>query len=334
MTVRLFERVTVLGLGLLGGSVAAAARTHGVAGEVVGYARRRAPLVAALERRLVDRIVDAGEGVASAVAGADLVILATPVSTMASVLAAAAPALASGTLVTDVGSVKGPLADTLPGLLPSGVEFIGSHPMVGSHETGVEHAFAGLLQDACCVVTPSPESDRVTLERLVRFWQALGARVAQRQPEAHDSDVGWVSHFPHMLSFAYARALSAAPETAGELVGSGFRDFMRIARSDSELWADILGLNQRALAAPLAAFSQALAELSQALEKDGPAGMAARKQVLEEASRCLDELAPADRAEQTSARHREANSARSGGENPEIQAAPGAAATRRVNRNS
>lgn len=302
--------------------MAGAVRARGVAREVVGYARRSGPLARALERGLVDRVVDEVEGVAAAVEGADLVILATPVSTMARVLEAAAASLAAGTLVTDVGSVKGPLAETLPGLLPSGTTFIGSHPMAGSHETGVEHARASLLQDSCCVITPSVGAEPAQTARLARFWEALGARVVFRDPDAHDVEVGWVSHLPHMLAFAYARALAAAPEAAGELAGSGFRDFIRIARSDSDLWGDILGLNHKAMARPLAAFSEALAELSRAIEADGPAGLAAREQILEAAVRTLDALAPADRAAQTSAFVRPNDSARSGGENPEIPANP------------
>lgn len=349
MSEPLFERVAVLGLGLLGGSVAGAARQRGVAREVVGYGRRRAPLERAQERGLVDRIVAEDEGVGSAVGGADLVILATPVSTMAAVLEAAAPSLSPGVLVTDVGSVKGPLADTLPGLLPSGATFIGSHPMAGSHETGVDHADVDLLVDSCCVVTPSLGADRALTDKLARFWRALGARVEERDPETHDIDVAWVSHLPHVVAFAYARALGAAPETAGDLAGSGFRDFVRIARSDSELWGDILGLNHKALAAPLAAFAEALAELSRAIEAGDPAGIAEREQILESASRYLDSVAPTERAEQTPARPTSDHSARSGGANPEIQAAPRspsarssrareetdeAAATRSNNRNS
>lgn len=334
MSERLFERIAVLGLGLVGGSVAGAARARGVAREVVGYARRSAPLARALERGLVDRVVNQGEGVGAAVDGADLVILATPVATMAAVLEAAAPSLAPGSLVTDVGSVKGVVAETLPGLLPAGATFIGSHPMAGSHEVGVDHARADLLQDSCCVVTPSRGTDAALIDRLVRFWEALGARVARRDPGAHDVEVSWVSHLPHMLAFAYARALADAPQESGELVGSGFRDFIRIARSDSELWGDILGLNHKALATPLAAFSRALAELARAIEAGGPAGLAAREQILEAALRSLDALAPTDGAEQTPARPKPNHSARSGGENPEIQAAPRAVATRSKNRNS
>jgi prephenate dehydrogenase len=332
--------VAVLGLGLLGGSVAAAARARGAAREVVGYARQRAPLERALARGVVDRIVDGRGGAARAVAGADLVVLATPVSGMARVLEQAAPSLREGALVTDVGSVKGPLLDTLPGLLPSGAAFIGSHPMAGSHETGVDHARADLLEGACCVVTPGADADPAKVDLLCAFWAALGARVVRRDAEAHDVEVGWVSHLPHLIAFAYARALAEAPDAAGELAGTGFADFVRIARSDSELWGEILGQNHKALAGPLEAFSRAVAELTRAVEAGDPAGVADRERLLEAATRRLDALAPAPRPPQTPAPRasgprdpEDIDSARSGGQNPEIQAAPertGEAATRKV----
>jgi prephenate dehydrogenase len=315
-----FERLVVLGLGLLGGSVAAAARSRGAVREAVGYARRRAPLEQALARGFVDEIACPERGAAEAVRGADLVVLATPVSSMAAVLEEAAPGLEDGVLVTDVGSVRVPLADVLPGLLPAGASFVGSHPMAGSHETGVEHARADLFERACCVVVPHSGSDRALVDRLRAFWERLGARVVERAPDVHDAEVAWVSHLPHMIAFAYARSLARAPESAGELAGSGFRDFVRIGRSDSELWGDILGLNHKALAGPLKAFSEALDELARVIESNDPASLAEREKMLESATLRLDSLAQGGPAAQYWARP-ETDSARSGGENPEIQAA-------------
>jgi cyclohexadieny/prephenate dehydrogenase len=252
---------------------------------------------------------------------------------MAAVLEEAAPGLAEGVIVTDVGSVKGPLADTLPGLLPAGASFVGSHPMAGGHEIGVEHARSDLLEGACCVVTPQPGCDPTVANRLAEFWEALGARIAHRDPEGHDADVAWVSHLPHMIAFAYARALEAAPDSAAEVAGSGFRDFVRIARSDSELWGDILALNHKALAGPLRSFSEALEELARAIEENEPSAVAERERILESAADRLNSLAPSGVTSHTGA-HPQPDSARSGGENPEIQAAPRVAATRSVNRNS
>jgi prephenate dehydrogenase len=258
-----FERLAVLGLGLLGGSLAWAARERGLAREVVGCARRREPLRRALEHGLVDRVA---QEPASAVAGADLVVLATPVGAMAPMLRGVASRLAPRALVTDVGSVKGVLADTLPGLLPPGASYVGSHPMAGSHERGSEHARPDLFEGAVCVVAATGAEPAAAVERVEGFWRALGARVVRRDPATHDREVAWMSHVPHVLAFAFARALGEAPADAREVAGPGFRDFTRIARSDAELWADILVANRKALGAPLARVAEHLDELGRALE--------------------------------------------------------------------
>jgi prephenate dehydrogenase len=257
-----FERIAVVGLGLLGGSVALAARERGLARSVVAAGRRPAPLEAARRRGVVDAVLPLGE----VARGADLLLLATPVGVMAQALRGAAPALATGALVTDVGSVKGRLAETLPGLLPAGVAYVGSHPMAGSHLHGVEHARADLFAGAACVLTPTPESDSAAVAKLRAFWSGLGARVVLRDPARHDAEVAWVSHVPHVLAFAFARALEAAPAAAAALRGAGFRDFTRIARSDAEIWSEILAHNAKALGAPLERVAARLSELARAVE--------------------------------------------------------------------
>jgi len=259
-----FERLAVLGLGLLGGSVAKAARERGLAREVVGAARRAAPLARALEAGIIDSVASPAE----AVVGADFVILGTPVGTMPRVVAEVAPGLEAGCIVTDVGSVKSSVVDTIPGMLPEGVEFVGSHPMAGSHLRGPDHARSDLFEGASCVITPRDGQDEAAVARVETFWRALGARVTRRAPGVHDEEVAWVSHLPHLVAFAFAQALEEAPTTAGELAGAGFRDFTRIAQSDAELWGEILSLNGKALAGPLSHFSKALSDLSEALEKD------------------------------------------------------------------
>jgi prephenate dehydrogenase len=255
-----FQRIAVVGLGLLGGSVARAARERGGAAVVVGSTRREDVRARALR----DGSVDAIAPVEQVARDAELVVLATPVHAMPDVLRRLAPSLAEGTIVTDVGSVKAPLVETLPGLLPPGVLYVGSHPMAGSHESGMLHARADLFEGAACVVTDA--ADAAAVDRLCRFWRALGARVVRRDAAAHDAEVAWVSHVPHALAFAFAHALAAAPSGAPELAGSGFRDFTRIAQSEAELWSDILTANRKALTAPLQAAQSALAELSRTIE--------------------------------------------------------------------
>lgn len=260
---RVFERVAILGLGLLGGSVARAAGKAGLARQVVGYARRRGPLEYALAQRIVDEIAD----LKGAVSGADLVVLASPVGAMEGLVAEAGPWLSDGALVTDVGSVKGALADRLPGLLPASVEYVGAHPMAGSHLQGIEFASEDLFQGAPCVVTPLQSTPAEAVEAISAFWEGLGAQVITRAQGAHDGEVAWVSHAPHVLAFAFARALADAPAAAGELAGSGFRDFARIANSEPALWAEILDANREAVAEPIKAFSDALAELARLIEE-------------------------------------------------------------------
>lgn len=260
----LFERIAVIGLGLLGGSVAAAVQRRGVATKVAGASRSSDARNFALRRQWVDEVGSAAE----AATGADLVVLATPVFAMADVLRELAPALRSAAIVTDVGSVKAQLAETLPGLLPTGVYYVGSHPMAGSHERGIEYARADLFEDSPCIVTESGQPE--AQQRVCAFWRALGARVVMRDPAAHDEQVAWTSHTPHVLAFGFAAALARAPEGAGDLTGGGFRDFTRIAESNPELWGDILTANRKALGAPLAAVGEALRELGQAIEANDP----------------------------------------------------------------
>jgi hypothetical protein len=136
----------------------------------------------------------------------------------------------------------------------------------GSHRSGIEHAREDLFEGAACVVTEAP--DAALRERVCAFWRALGARVVLRDAASHDAEVAWMSHLPHALAFAFASSLRSAPERAFEVAGAGFRDFTRIAHSEPELWAEILGANRKALAAPLQAAAQALAELGRAIESN------------------------------------------------------------------
>jgi prephenate dehydrogenase len=260
----LFEKISILGLGLLGGSVAMAAKEAGVAREVVAWGRREEALAKAQAQGVVDSFhLDPRE----AVRGADFVLLAVPVDRMASLLAEVADSLADGVLVSDVGSVKGELSETLPKLLPAGALYLGSHPMAGSHLRGVEHASAELFQGAACVVMEAGESFRSEQEKLVSFWRALGGNVVLREAKRHDEEVAWVSHLPHAVSFAFADVLEGAPKQSMALAGSGFRDFTRIAKSDAAMWSEILVSNREALAEPIERVRESLSEIAQELAR-------------------------------------------------------------------
>ena len=283
---RVFERIAVVGLGLLVGSVALAAKKRGVAGHVVGSTRQANARECALDSGAVDEVRDLAE----AARDAELVVLATPVYAMPSVLESLRPGLSAGAIVTDVGSVKGPLNELLSGSLPPGVSYVGSHPMAGSHERGMGSARSDLFEGAPCVVTGS---DAAT-GRVVDFWAALGARVVVREAARHDTEVAWISHLPHLLAFAFARSLSQAPQGWREVAGRGFQDFTRIAQSDPELWAEIMTSNRKAVAAPLEAFRASLAELSRALESGDAEALEA---LLGGAREMLFEAPSADEAE-------------------------------------
>lgn len=256
----MFARVAVLGLGLLGGSVALAVRRADFGAAIVGSTRNPAVQDEALEHGVIDEAGSFEE----VVVGADLVVLATTVAAMPEVLRRAAPNLSAGAIVTDVGSVKGLVAETLPGLLPPSAVFVGSHPMAGSHESGLGAARADLFDGAPCVVTDALDS--AAAGRVVAFWEALGSRVLRRSPADHDSEVAWVSHVPHVVAWAFAKAFEAAPVGAREVAGSGFRDFTRIARSNPELWGDILTANRKSISAPLEAVGEALVQIARAIE--------------------------------------------------------------------
>lgn len=265
-----FARVAVVGAGLLGGSLARAIRERGLAHEVVAIVRREDAQREVVALGIADR---AECDLVAGVRGADLVVLASPVHAMPGLLAQLAPQLTRGAIVTDVGSVKGPLADSLPGLLPEGVSYVGSHPMAGGHQTGYAHARADLFENAACIVTPARPANPAAEERVLWLWRALGARVLRRSAQRHDEEVAWVSHAPHVIAFAFAAALADAPDSARELAGPGFRDFTRIAGSDPAMWADILVSNKQALAVPLLAAAERAAALARAIESGDTAAV-------------------------------------------------------------
>ena len=275
-----FSRLAVLGLGLVGGSLAGAARQSKAAGEVVGHDVDPGEAREAEERGLVDR---SHSDPAEAVAGSDLVVLAMPIPAMENALRRVAAALEPGAIVTDVGSVKAPLAAALPACLPDSVAYVGSHPMAGGHRSGARNARVDLFAGATVVVTGDPTPDR---EKVDRFWSELGARVEHRSPGDHDLEVAWTSHLPHVLAFAFAGAFGEAPEAAKRLAGAGFRDFTRIAKSDPALWAGILSTNAEALRIPIESSAAWLRDLAKAIESaDGTA----LERILADARRELDD---------------------------------------------
>jgi prephenate dehydrogenase len=235
-------RLSILGVGLLGGSIGLAVKAAGMACRVVGYGHRRETVERALEVGAIDESASSSK---AAVAGADLVILCTPVGLFDRIMAEIASEVGEQTVVTDVGSTKRSVVALAERLLPHPAQFVASHPMAGSEKRGVEFARADLFQGARCILTPTDRTNPAAVETVASFWQALGMTTTQMSPEEHDRLVCDVSHLPH----AVAAALVAMQQDAAlPLAGKGFLDATRIAGGDGSLWRDILQDNRDNLA--------------------------------------------------------------------------------------
>jgi prephenate dehydrogenase len=249
--------LVVIGVGLIGGSYALALKAAGRVGRVVGIGRGRANLDAALELGIVDRAVALDAHWTRELAGADLVLLATPVAQFPGLFAALAESLPAHAIITDAGSTKqnviAAARASLRGALP---RFVPGHPIAGTEHTGARAAFATLYRDRNVVLTPVAETDRSALATVAGLWSACGARVRELDPAIHDRIFAAVSHLPHLLAFALVDLLAARPD-ADELfryAASGFRDFTRIAAGSPEMWRDISVENREALLAEVNAF--------------------------------------------------------------------------------
>ena len=258
------KRLSILGVGLLGGSVGLAAKSVVSDVSVVGYGHRASTLDEALRRGAIDRGV---RSAAEAVEGADAVILCTPVGLFGDLLREIGPALRAGTIVTDVGSTKRSVVELAGKVLPPRVRFVGSHPMAGSEKRGVQFASPDLFQGATCITTPTNRTDRAALEEVESFWRLLGMEVTRLSPEEHDRRLADISHLPH----AVAGALVATQDDASfPLAGQGFRDATRIAAGDPALWRDILLDNRDNLRNSVRQFRQHLDDLLSRLDADDP----------------------------------------------------------------
>jgi prephenate dehydrogenase len=265
------RRLTIVGVGLLGGSVAKAARARGIASEIVGVGRDTGRLDAA--RR--DGVLDvATTDLAAGVRDADVVVLAAPVLTILTLLDAVATVSGPDTIVTDVGSTKAAIvaAAGRPGR-DRPLRFVGSHPMAGSEQSGYAHARVDLFDGATVIVTPAETSEPAAVKTITALWEALGAgRVLTLDPDAHDRAVAAISHLPHLAAFALVDAVERFEPGAFDVAARGFRDTTRIAASDPTMWEEIFLANRDALAAGLEAFRDALADLARQIARgDGDA---------------------------------------------------------------
>ncbi len=254
------QTLTIVGVGLIGGSIGLAAKQRGVAARVLGTGRRRVSLDSALAVGAIDEgFLDAP----AAITQAEIVVFCTPVERIAEQVLASAPGCAPGTLLTDAGSTKAAIVRSVEGQLPLGVAFVGSHPLAGSEKRGPEHADANLFQDRLTIVTQTPATDLAALERTATFWRALGSRVRILPPEEHDRALAMTSHLPHLLASALASIL---PPELHELTATGFRDTTRVAAGDPSIWTGIFTQNRLAVLEALKPLTERLNRFRQALE--------------------------------------------------------------------
>ncbi|GFO64515.1 prephenate dehydrogenase/arogenate dehydrogenase family protein [Geomonas paludis] len=270
-----FKKMVVIGVGLIGGSLARVLREKGSVNEVVGVGRGEANLKRGVELGVLDSYsTDARE----AVAGADLVFVATPVCTIPKVVAEIAPYLAPGCIVTDGGSVKETVVTACEPLMPEGTFFVGGHPIAGTEHSGVEASFSTLYVGRRCIVTPTANTDRVALEKVVELWKVAGSTVPLMDPVQHDLVVAAISHLPHMVAYSLVNAVDGYDRFGGDLLSfsaGGFRDFTRIASSDPVMWRDIALTNREAILEMMDFFSMYLEKLRTLVDQGDADGLQA-----------------------------------------------------------
>jgi cyclohexadieny/prephenate dehydrogenase len=264
----LFERVALIGIGLINSSLARAMRRDGLAGQITACARTRRSLDRAMELGLADRVTT---DPAVAVAAADLVVLGTPLGAYREVAENMASGLEPGCIVTDVGSVKASLQRDVAPYLPEGVHLVPGHPIAGTEHSGPEAGFAELFENRWCVLTPSAGTDQTAIDRVTKLWKRCGMTVQIMDPAHHDRVLAITSHVPHLIAYTIVgTATDLEDDIRDEVIkfsAGGFRDFTRIAGSDPTMWRDVFLTNREAVLEMLGRFSEDLVALRRAIRR-------------------------------------------------------------------
>jgi prephenate dehydrogenase len=261
----IFNHIAIVGLGLIGGSLARVVKEKKLAHKVSAYGRTIERLKKARSLGLVDDCYDRFE---DRLHEADAVVIATPVGIIEEQALALTPYLRKNALVTDVGSVKGPIVSAIEPRMPQETFFIGGHPIAGTENSGFESSIAELFEGRICVLTPTRQSDAGALERVRKLWAAAGSSVVMMDAEVHDKIVAAISHLPHMVAFTIVNAIAGMKDFEQNILeysAGGFRDFTRIAASDPVMWRDIALMNRDNLLQTLDFFTRALEDLKNAV---------------------------------------------------------------------
>ncbi|MBU2583401.1 MAG: prephenate/arogenate dehydrogenase family protein [Alphaproteobacteria bacterium] len=271
MSAARFEQIALIGIGLIGSSIAHAARRAGLAGRIVGSARTAATVEKALQLGIVD---EGFQTAAEAARGSDLIVLCTPVGMCGPIAReiAEAGAFSDAAILTDVGSVKGAIVRDVAPHVPVGVHFVPGHPIAGTEQSGPEAGFAELFDGRWCILTPPENCDAAAVARLKAFWQGLGSHVETMTPEHHDRVLAITSHVPHLIAFNIVNTAGHLERVTDREVikfsAGGFRDFTRIAASDPTMWRDVFLNNKQAVLEMLQRFSEDLTALQRAIRYD------------------------------------------------------------------
>ena len=262
----LFNRLALIGVGLIGSSIARAARAQGTVGSIVATARSPTTRRRVAELGLADQVVETN---AAAVEGADLVIVCIPVGACGPVAQEIGPHLAPGAIVSDVGSVKGAIVRDMAPHLPRSVHFVPAHPVAGTEYSGPDAGFAELFVNRWCILTPPDGTEPAAVDKLARFWELLGANVDRMAPDHHDLVLAITSHLPHLIAYTIVgTADDLQTVTRSEVLkfsAGGFRDFTRIAASDPTMWRDVFLANKDAVLEMLGRFNEDIALLTKAI---------------------------------------------------------------------
>ena len=270
----LFKKLCLIGLGLIGSSIARAARAKNAAAEIAAYDASPQVLARVRELGIAD---DASGDLRRALTGADLVILCVPVGSIGAVARTCAPYLERGAILSDVGSVKGSVVAQVAPHVPAGVHFVPAHPLAGTEYSGPDSGFSTLFENRWCLLTPTPDTDAGMVEELAEFWKRLGAKVEATTPEHHDLALAVTSHLPHLIAFnIVGTAAHLETVTQSEVIkfsASGFRDFTRIAASDPTMWRDVFLHNKGAVLDMLGRFNADLQSLQRMIEDGDGQGL-------------------------------------------------------------
>jgi prephenate dehydrogenase len=254
---KLFNKVAIVGVGLIGGSIALALRKQGLCARVVGVSRHKKSLLLAKKMHAINK----GSQELNIIKGADLVILATPVKKIISLAPLISNIIKKDCLVTDVGSTKEEITKSLTKIFPY---YVGSHPLAGSEKRGIINAHPDIFKGSLCILTPTKNTSRMALNKLKLFWNKLGARAVLLSPATHDKILSFVSHLPHIVAFSL---IGIVPKEFFRFASSGLKDTTRIAASDRELWTDIFLSNRKNTVEAIELFKRHLSRIKSAIKK-------------------------------------------------------------------